>query len=130
MKLHLCRSRQRPQLFITSRYCLASFQKSMGNGSATLNGNKGSYTMNIDYVIGGFAVDLRKYEAQKSNDFLRCSRTRGGLAPLKAKAATDGDKKFLAIADQSDQNEIALAKLAEQKATNPAVKAFAEKMIT
>ena len=52
------------------------------------------------------------------------------LAPLNAKAATDDDKKFLAMAAQSDQNEIALAKLAEQKATNPAVKAFAQKMIT
>jgi putative membrane protein len=51
------------------------------------------------------------------------------LAPLDAKAATDDDKKFLAMAAQSDQNEIALAKLAEQKATNPAVKAFAQKMI-
>jgi putative membrane protein len=52
------------------------------------------------------------------------------LAPLIAKAATDDDKKFLAMAAQSDQNEIALAKLAGQKATNPAVKVFAQKMIT
>jgi putative membrane protein len=51
------------------------------------------------------------------------------LTPTKAKAATDDDKKFLAMAAQSDQNEIALSKLAEQKATDPAVKAFAEKMI-
>jgi putative membrane protein len=48
----------------------------------------------------------------------------------KAKAATDDDKKFLATAAQSDQNEIALSQLAEQKATNPDVKAFAEKMVT
>lgn len=46
-----------------------------------------------------------------------------------AQAATDDDKKFLANAAQSDQNEIALSKLADQKATNPAVKAFADKMI-
>lgn len=52
------------------------------------------------------------------------------LAPLQAKAATDDDKQFLAMAAQSDQNEIALAKLAEEKSTNPAVKAFAQKMIT
>jgi putative membrane protein len=52
------------------------------------------------------------------------------LAPTKAKAATDDDKKFLAMAAQSDQNEIALSKLAEQKATTPAVKAFAKKMVT
>jgi putative membrane protein len=52
------------------------------------------------------------------------------LVPSKARAESDDDKKFLAMAAQSDQNEIALSKLAEQRATNPAVKAFAEKMIT
>jgi putative membrane protein len=52
------------------------------------------------------------------------------LLPMKAKAASDDDKKFLAMAAQSDQNEIALSQLAVQKATNPAVKAFAGKMIT
>jgi putative membrane protein len=52
------------------------------------------------------------------------------LMPSKAKAATDDDKKFLATAAQSDQNEIALSQLATQRATNPAVKAFAEKMVT
>lgn len=51
------------------------------------------------------------------------------LMPTRAKAATDDDKKFLATAAQSDQNEIALSKLAEQKASNPAVQAFAKKMI-
>jgi putative membrane protein len=51
------------------------------------------------------------------------------LLPIQAKADTDGDKKFLAMAAQSDVNEIALSKLAEQKATDPAVKAFAEKMV-
>jgi Domain of unknown function (DUF4142) len=53
-----------------------------------------------------------------------------GLMPSKARAQNDDDKKFLAMAAQSEQNEIALSKLAEQKTTNPAVKAFAEKMIT
>jgi putative membrane protein len=52
------------------------------------------------------------------------------LMPSNAKAQSEDDKKFLAMAAQSDQNEIALSKLAEQKATNPAVKAFAEKMVT
>jgi putative membrane protein len=47
----------------------------------------------------------------------------------KAVAQTDDDKKFLANAAQSDKNEIALSEVAEQKATNPAVKAFAEKMV-
>jgi putative membrane protein len=51
------------------------------------------------------------------------------LMPAFAKAATDDDKKFLATAAQSDQNEIALSQLAQQKATNPAVKAFADKMV-
>jgi putative membrane protein len=52
------------------------------------------------------------------------------MMPSKAKAASDDDKKFLAMAAQSDQNEIALSQLAQQKGTNPAVKAFAEKMVT
>ena len=52
----------------------------------------------------------------------------GMLMPAKAKAATNDDKKFLAAAAQSDQNEIKLSELAEQKATNPAVKA-AQKMV-
>ncbi|MBB5058422.1 putative membrane protein [Granulicella aggregans] len=52
------------------------------------------------------------------------------LLPVAARAATDDDKKFLATAAQSDQNEIALSKLASDKATNPAVKAFADKMVT
>ena len=51
------------------------------------------------------------------------------LLPITAKAATDDDKKFIASAAQSDQNEIALSKVAQQKATNPAVKSFADKMI-
>ena len=52
------------------------------------------------------------------------------LAAPKALAQTDDDKKFLANAAQSNRNEIALSEVAEQKATNPAVKAFAHKMVT
>jgi len=52
-----------------------------------------------------------------------------GLAAPKAVAQSDDDKKFLANAAQADKNEIALSEVAEQKATNPAVKAFAEKMV-
>ena len=51
------------------------------------------------------------------------------MATTQAKAQTDDDKKFLAMAAQSDQNEIALSKLAVDKATNPDVKAFASKMV-
>ncbi|HEV2646617.1 MAG TPA: DUF4142 domain-containing protein [Acidobacteriaceae bacterium] len=49
--------------------------------------------------------------------------------PHKAKAQTDDDKQFLSMAAQSDQNEIALSNAAKDKATSPAVKAFAEKMV-
>ena len=52
------------------------------------------------------------------------------LLPSKARAADDNDKKFLATAAQADVNEIKLSELAEQKATNPDVKAFARKMVT
>jgi putative membrane protein len=47
----------------------------------------------------------------------------------KVNAQSDADKKFLANAAQSDVNEIKLSQLAEQKATNPAVKSFAQKMV-
>lgn len=43
--------------------------------------------------------------------------------------ATDQDKQFLAMAAQGDQNEIAMSKLAVDKASDPDVKAFAEKMV-
>jgi putative membrane protein len=51
------------------------------------------------------------------------------IATTQAKAQTDDDKKFLAMAAQADQDEIALSKLAVDKAANPDVKAFAQKMI-
>jgi len=62
---------------------------------------------------------------------LSCALLAGftGLAAPKAVAQSDDDKKFLANAAQGDKNEIALSEVAEQKATNPAVKAFAEKMV-
>src|ERR1700761_5415450 len=49
---------------------------------------------------------------------------------LAAHAQSDDDKKFLATAAQSDVNEIKLSQLAEEKASNPDVKAFAHKMVT
>jgi putative membrane protein len=52
------------------------------------------------------------------------------LIPSHARAQSDDDKKFLAMAAQADQDEIAMSELAVQKATNPAVKAFAQKMVT
>ncbi len=68
---------------------------------------------------------------KKTTQLMCCAML--GLAttfiPATAKAATDEDKKFLAKAAQSDQNEIALSKLAQEKASNPDVKAFADKMV-
>jgi putative membrane protein len=45
-------------------------------------------------------------------------------------AVTDADKSFLTMAAQSDINEIKLSELASTKATDPKVKAFAQKMVT
>ena len=51
--------------------------------------------------------------------------------PSTVKAAvTDQDKQFLAMAAQSDFDEIKLSQLAEGKATNPLVKSFAHEMVT
>lgn len=64
---------------------------------------------------------------------LICIATLGcaGLAiSLSARAAvTDQDKQFLAKASQGNLDEIKLSELAETKATNPQVKAFAHKMV-
>lgn len=43
--------------------------------------------------------------------------------------ATDQDKQFLTKASQGGYDEIQLSKLAETKASNPQVKAFAHKMV-
>jgi putative membrane protein len=70
-------------------------------------------------------------EPMKMNSMLCCAAlaVAAMLIPNQAKAQSDDDKKFLAMAAQSDQNEIALSKVASDKATNPAVKAFADKMV-
>jgi putative membrane protein len=44
--------------------------------------------------------------------------------------ATDQDKQFLTTASQGNYDEIQLGKLAEQKGTNPDVKAFGRRMVT
>lgn len=51
------------------------------------------------------------------------------IATTKANAATDQDKQFLATASQANVDEIKLSELAEHKATDPAVKSFAHKMV-
>jgi putative membrane protein len=78
------------------------------------------------------AMPLLLEEIMKNVTGMVCCAVLGFAAvmvPTQAKAADDNDKKFLAMAAQGDQNEIALGKLAVQKASNPDVKAFAEKMV-
>ena len=59
-----------------------------------------------------------------------CTSNRSGTAhDFHGQGQTDDDKEFLATAAHSDVNEIKLSQLAEEKATNPAVKAFARKMV-
>jgi len=66
--------------------------------------------------------------------YLMCCLAIGSAAmmfPHSAKAqASNADKKFLAEASQGNYDEIQLGKLAEQKATNPDVKAFGRRMVT
>jgi putative membrane protein len=52
------------------------------------------------------------------------------FTPVLHAQATDQDKQFLTQASQSNYDEIHLGELAEQKATNPAVKDFGQRMIT
>lgn len=54
-----------------------------------------------------------------------------GTAATRAQSSTqDADKTFLTTAAQSDFTEIKFSQLAVDKATNPRVKAYAQKMIT
>jgi putative membrane protein len=57
-----------------------------------------------------------------------CSIAMSAVAAMGQTA--DADKQFLTTASQSDYTEITFSKLAADKATNPQVKAFAQKMIT
>jgi putative membrane protein len=70
----------------------------------------------------------------KRATYLMCCLAIGSAAMMfthTAKAqATDDDKKFLTEASQGSYDEIQLGKLAEQKATNPDVKAFGQRMVT
>ncbi len=70
----------------------------------------------------------------KTLKIMMCSTVLAGSAALFVPAAkaevTDADKTFLMMAAQSDQNEIALSKVAQTKSTNPQVQAYAKKMIT
>jgi putative membrane protein len=70
----------------------------------------------------------------KKVTYFLCCVTIGAAAaaftPHAKAQATDNDKNFLTQASQGNYDEIQLGKLAEQKATNPAVKSFGRRMIT
>jgi putative membrane protein len=73
-------------------------------------------------------------EEMKKFSYLLCCLTIGSAAMMYTNAAkaqaTDNDKKFLMEASQGSYDEIHLGKLAEEKATNPDVKAFGQRMVT
>ena len=58
-----------------------------------------------------------------------CALLTAGTVAVRAQG-TDQDKQFLMTASQGDLTEITLSKLALTKATDPQVKAYAQKMIT
>jgi putative membrane protein len=70
----------------------------------------------------------------KKFSYLLCCLTIGSAAMMYANTAkaqaTDNDKKFLTEASQGSYDEIQLGKLAEEKATNPDIKAFGKRMVT
>jgi len=70
----------------------------------------------------------------KKVTYLMCCLTIGSAVMMstnRTKAQTpDDDKKFLTDASQGSYDEIQLGKLAEQKASNPDVKAFGRRMVT
>ena len=70
----------------------------------------------------------------KKISYFMCCLTIGSAAaaftPHAKAQATDDDKKFLTEASQGNYDEIQLGKLAEQKASDPAVKAFGRRMVT
>ena len=70
----------------------------------------------------------------KRVSYLMCCAALGSTALLfthTAKAqATDQDKQFLTNASQGNYDEVQLGKLAEEKGTNPDVKAFGRRMVT
>jgi len=61
--------------------------------------------------------------------FCACAMALGVASACVHAQTPEDDKKFLATAAQSDVNEIKISELAEQKATDPRVKAFAAKMV-
>jgi putative membrane protein len=61
---------------------------------------------------------------------LACTTLIGSPNLMAQASSADTDKQFLTTASQSDYTEIKFSQLAAEKATNPRVKAYANKMIT
>ncbi len=61
--------------------------------------------------------------------FILAAATLLSVTPLLAQATSDSDRQFLTAASQSDYTEMKFSQLATEKATNPRVKAFANKML-
>ncbi len=61
---------------------------------------------------------------------LGCTLVGSGAAAYAQSSTQDADKTFLTAAAQSDFTEIKFSQLALDKATNPRVKTYAQKMIT
>lgn len=70
----------------------------------------------------------------KRVSYFMCCAAVGATALMFAQTAksqaTDQDKQFLTNASQGNYDEIQLGKLAEQKASNPAVRSFGQRMVT
>jgi putative membrane protein len=85
-------------------------------------------------VIYRPAAGPRMETKMKRATYLMCCLAIGSAAMMftrTTKAQTpDDDKQFLTQASQGSYDEIQLGKLAEQKATNPDVKAFGQRMVT
>jgi putative membrane protein len=66
--------------------------------------------------------------------YVMCCALLGSMPMVSAHSAkaqaSDADKQFLAEASQGNYDEIQLGKLAAEKGTDPAVRAFGERMVT
>ena len=86
----------------------------------------------VPFLTRGAAASLEKHTMNNITKLV-CIAALGctGMAiSLSAQAAvTDQDKQFLTNVSQGGMDEIKLSELAETKATNPEVKAFAHKMV-
>ncbi len=60
---------------------------------------------------------------------LACTTLIGAANAVAQASSADTDKQFLTTASQSDYTEIKFSQLAADKATNPRVKAYANKMV-